>query len=97
MDKASGNPYQRAAAARTTFCDLYLSQIPGRSALQAAGKTSLCEERRPRVGTLTLYVLHGVAFGRRPDRRRHQGSLLVGSSLVDALHPGGDQTDRFFG
>jgi hypothetical protein len=97
VEEALGISYQRAAAARTTFCDLYHSQIPGRSALQATGKAALCEERRPRAGTLTAYVLHGVASGCRPDRRRHQGSLLVGSSPVDALHPGGDQTDRFFG
>lgn len=88
---------QSAASARKTFCDLYHSQIPGRSALQATGKTALCEERRPRPGTLTADVLHEVAFGCRPDRRRHEGSMLVGSSPVDALHPGGDQTDRFFG
>jgi hypothetical protein len=94
---ALGNSYQRVAAARTTFCDLYHSQIPGRSALQATGNPALYEERRPRAGTLTAYVLHGVASGCRPDRRRHQGSLLVGPSPVDALHPGGDQTDRFFG
>lgn len=97
VEKTFGNSYHRAAAARTTFCDLYHSQIPGSSALQATGKAALCEERRPRAGTLTTYVLHGVASGCRPDRRRHQGSLLVGPSPVDALHPGGDQTDRFFG
>lgn len=41
--------------------------------------------------------LHEVTFGWRPDRGRHQVSKSVGSSRVDAVNPGGDQTDRFFG
>ena len=41
--------------------------------------------------------LHEVTFGLRPDRGRHQGGAVVGLSRVDAVNPGGDQTDRFFG
>jgi hypothetical protein len=41
--------------------------------------------------------LHGVTFGQRPGRGRHLDDAMVGSRRVDAVNPGGDQTDRFFG
>lgn len=86
------NSYQRTAATGTMIRDLYRSQIPGTSALQIRAreaKTALHRWTDVQTGTLTACMrlhLHGVAFGWRPDRGRHQGSAMVG---LKALHPGG--------
>lgn len=84
--------YQRTAFPRErcfVMCILPTSPEPPAD-VRGPGKS--CPLRCLRIGTtdaLHKVHLHGVAFGWRPDRGRHQGSAMVGLNGSTLLHPGG--------